>query len=96
MLTTSMLSNISVSLEGVHLTLPPYIFSVQVKSRSILHHGSVGTSLKQTKPNPKPNLNLLLPFTVFYNKICLYHNFYGLFTAYLLYEELMSVRLYSK
>ena len=43
-----------------YLTLPPHIISVQVKSRSMLHHGSVGASLKQNKrnlkkPNPKPN-----------------------------------------
>ena len=25
----------------------------------------------------------------------IYHDFYGLFTAYLLYEEVMSVRLYA-
>ena len=47
-------------MEGVHLTLPPHITSVQVKSRSMLHHGSVGASLKQNKrnlkkPKPKPN-----------------------------------------
>ena len=45
--------------ESVHLTLPPHIISIQVKSRSMLHHGSVGASLKQNKkylkkPNPKP------------------------------------------
>ena len=48
--------------EGVHLTLPPRIISVQVKSRSMLYHGSVGASLKQNKrnlkkPNPNPNPN---------------------------------------
>ena len=37
--------------EGVHLTLPPHIISIQVKSRSMLHHGSVGASLKQNKTN---------------------------------------------
>ena len=31
--------------EGVHLTLPPHIFSVQVKSQSMLHHGLVSASL---------------------------------------------------
>ena len=46
--------------KGVHLTLPPHIISVQVKSWSMLHHGSVGASLKQNKrnikkPNPNPN-----------------------------------------
>ena len=45
--------------EGVHLTLPPRIIFVQVKSRNILHHGSVGASLKQNKRNlKKPNSNL--------------------------------------
>ena len=34
-------------LEDVHLTLPPHIFSAQVKSRSMLYHGAVGASLKQ-------------------------------------------------
>ena len=32
--------------EGVHLTLPPHKFSVQVKSRSLLNHGSVRASSK--------------------------------------------------
>ena len=32
--------------EGVHLTLPPHILSVQVKSRSMLHYGSVGGEFK--------------------------------------------------
>ena len=48
-------------MEGVRLTLPPHISSAQVKSRSMLHHGSVGASLKQNKrnlkkrnPNPNP------------------------------------------
>ena len=46
-------------MEGVHLTLPPHINSVQVKSRSMLHNWSVGASLKQNertlkKPNPNP------------------------------------------
>ena len=45
-------------IEAVHLTLPPHIISVQVKSRSMLHHGSVGASLKQNKRNiKKPNAN---------------------------------------
>ena len=35
--------------EDVHLTLPPHIISVQVKSQSMLHHGSVVASLKQNK-----------------------------------------------
>ena len=62
--------------DGVHLTLPPHITSVQVKSRSMLHHGSVWASLKQNKRNlKKPNLNpnltlkVLLPPIVFHNKI---------------------------
>ena len=45
-------------LHCVHLTLPPHIFSVQVKSRNMLHHGSVWASLKQNKRNlKKPNPN---------------------------------------
>ena len=48
--------------EVVHLTLPLDIISLQVKSRSMLHHGSVGAILKQNKrnlkkPNPNPNPN---------------------------------------
>ena len=27
--------------------------------------------------------------------MCLYHDFYGLFTVYLLYEDVMSVTLYQ-
>ena len=46
--------------EGIHLTLPSRIISFQVKSQSMLHHGSVRASLKQNKktlnkPNPNPN-----------------------------------------
>ena len=45
-------------IEGVHLILPPHIISVQVNSRNMLHHGSVGASLKQNKRNlKKPNPN---------------------------------------
>ena len=71
----------------------------------MLHHGSVLASLKQNKRNLiltlTLTLNVLLPCIVFHNKIyhnkfiSLYHNFYGLFTAYLLYEEVMSVRQYN-
>ena len=48
--------------KGVHLTFPLHIFSVQVKSRSMLHHGSVSASSKQNKrnlkkPNPNPDPN---------------------------------------
>ena len=55
-------SQFCIGTEGVYLALPPRIFSVQVKSRSMLHHGSVGASLKQNKrnlkePNPNPNPN---------------------------------------
>ena len=85
--------------KGVYLTLPPHIFSVQVRSPSILHHELVGASSKWNKKpnhNSNLNLNLLLPFFTFYNKICLYHDFSGIiiFTAYLLHEEEMLVRLY--
>ena len=73
-------------IETVHLTLPPHIISAQVKSRSMLHHGSVGASLKQNKRNLTLTLtlSLLLPSIVFHNKICLYYNFYDIFifTAY--------------
>ena len=76
-------------------------FPSKSKSRSMLHHRSVGASLKQNKRN------LTLPLTFHYLlllsiiKLCLYHNFYGffIFTAYLrlirrqLCEEAMSVRL---
>ena len=35
--------------ESVHLTLSPHIISVQVKSRSMLLHGSMGPSLNKIK-----------------------------------------------
>ena len=42
--------------ESVHLTLSPHIISVQVKSRSMLLHGSMGPSLNKIKnPNLNPN-----------------------------------------
>ena len=37
---------LQIALEAVHLTLSPQIFPVEVKSRSMLHHGSVGASSK--------------------------------------------------
>ena len=52
--------SLKLSFEGVHMTLPPHIISVQVKSRSMLHHGSAGASLKQNKrklKKPNPNRN---------------------------------------
>ena len=52
--------------EGVHLALPPHIFSVQVK----LHQGPVGASSEQNKRNLTLTHNLLLPSIAFYNKIC--------------------------
>ena len=55
--------------EGVHLTLPPHIISVQVKSRSMLHHRSVGASLKENKRTLTLTINVLLPSIVFHNKI---------------------------
>ena len=42
---------ILLDIEGVHLALPPHIIFVQEKSQSILHHGSLGASLKQNKRN---------------------------------------------
>ena len=61
----------------------------------MLHHGSVRASLNQNKKNLKKpktltltlTLNVLLPSIAFH--------FYDLFTTYLLYEEVMSVRLYD-
>ena len=47
-----------VHLSSVHLKLPLHIIFVQIKSWSMLHHGSVGASLKQNKRNlkkPSPN-----------------------------------------
>ena len=60
-----------VHFEGVHLTLPPHIFSVLVKSRSMLHHGSVESSSEYNKRNLTLTLtfNVLLPSNVFHNKI---------------------------
>ena len=57
--------------EGVHPTLAPHIITVQVKSRSILRHGSVGATLKQNKRNLTLTLtlNVLLPSIVFHNEI---------------------------
>ena len=57
--------------EVVHLTLPLDIISLQVKSRSMLHHGSVGAILKQNKRNLilTLTLNVLLPFIVFHSKV---------------------------
>ena len=56
------------------MTLTPHIFSVQVKSRSMLHHGSVWESLKQNKrnqnkSNPNPNPKRFITFYFFHNKI---------------------------
>ena len=54
-------------LEVVHLPLPPHIIPLQVKSQSMLHHGSVGASIKQNKrnlnkPNPNPNPSCCITF----------------------------------
>ena len=57
------------SWKDVHLTFSPRIFSVQVKSWSILHHGSLGASSEENKRNLTLtltfNLLLLLPSIVF-------------------------------
>ena len=67
---------VSSPLDGVHLTLPPHIFSVQVKLRSMLNHGSVGSSSRYNKRNLTPTLsiilNFLLPSIVFHNKTCVF------------------------
>ena len=65
----------------------------------MLRDGSVGASLKQKRNVTLTlTLNLLLPYIVFHKQwkvifLRLLH-FYGLFTAYLSYVEVMSVRLY--
>ena len=70
----------------------------------MLHRGLVGASSEQNKRNLTltltPTLNALLLFIVFRNKICVFvmilrlYHFYGLFLSYILYEEVMSVRIY--
>ena len=60
--------------EGVHLTLPPHIFPVQVKSVTCYITGQWGRV--QNKINITLTLtltiNLLLPSIVFHNKICVF------------------------
>ena len=87
------------------LFLPPHIFSVQVKLRSVLHHGSASASLKQNKRNLTLTLiltlNILLPSIVFHNKIKVFIIFFMTFSflrlihGLFIYEEVMSVRLYA-
>ena len=69
---------------------------------SMLHHGSVRESSEWNKetwrnPEPSPYLTYYL-ITYYFSKwtLCLYHDFYGWFKAYLLHEEVMSFRLYGK
>ena len=94
--------------EGVHLTLPPHIFSVQVKSGAYYITGQwvrVKNKIKKSLPKPSPLTfyYLLLFFIIKFVSLSwflrLYH-FYDIFTAYFLYEEVMSVILcncfYSK
>ena len=89
--------------EGVHLTLPPHIFSVQVRFGVCYITGQWVTSSEKDKRNltPTPNLNPNYPllFSIIkFVSLSWYHGFitfYGLFTAYLLCEEVMSVRLYG-
>ena len=61
------------TMEGVHLVLPPQIFSAQVKSRSILNHASLGPASELKKINLTLNLTLTLkvplPSIAFHNKI---------------------------
>ena len=61
-------------LEGVSSGITSSYFFVQVNSRSMLHHVSVGASLKQNKSNLilTLTLNILLPSIVFHNKICVF------------------------
>ena len=92
------ITNSYADIESVYLALPPHIFSIQLKSGPCCitgHWGRVQNEIK--KPNPNPNL--LLP-VVFHNKICVFImifmalSFFGIFTTYFIYEEVMSVRLY--
>ena len=78
-------------------------FCVQVKSGSCYISGQWVASSEWNKRNltltltPKPNYLLLFFIIKFVSLswfLWVYH-FYGLFTAYLLYEEVMSVRLYN-
>ena len=84
-------------MDGVHLTLPSHIFFCPSKVWSMLHHGSVGVSSEKNKINLTLTLNLLLFFIITFVSLSgflrLYH-FYSLFTAYLLYVEVMPVRPY--
>ena len=73
---------------------------VQVKSQSMLHHGSVGVILKQNKRNLTLTLNVLLHSIIFHSNLCLFCKFANLsfshlLAADLLYEEVMSVSLYG-
>ena len=60
--------------EGVHLTFPPHIFSVQVKSGACYITGQWGRGQNKIKQNLTLTLtlNLLLPPIVFHNKICVF------------------------
>ena len=57
-------------LEGVHLTLPPHIFSIQVKSGACYITGQ--QERIQNKINLNLTLSLPLPSTAFHNKICVF------------------------
>ena len=65
------MGNNFVHFEGAHPTLPSHIFSILVKSRSMLHHGSVAASLEYNKRNLTLTLtfNVPLPSSVLHNKI---------------------------
>ena len=60
-------------IEGVHQTLPPHIFSIQIKSGACDITGLWGRvhNKNKRKPNPNPSLNPL-PSIVFHNKICVF------------------------
>ena len=60
--------------------MPPHIISVQVTSRSMLHHGSVGASWEYNKRNLTLTLtfNVPLPSIFYHNKIFLFIMFTAL------------------
>ena len=63
--------------EGAHLTLPPHILSVQVKFCACYITSRWGRVQNKRNLTLTLTLNLLLPSTVFHNKMCLYRDFYG-------------------
>ena len=83
----------------VHLTFPPLIFSVQVKSEVSSITDQSGASLERNKRNLTltQTFKLLLPSMVFHDKICVFItifttlSFLRLIHDLFLYEEAMSI-----